>query len=104
MAVTDLAHELEDASLADRVIGRAAALLCVAYGIKEIYARLISKEAIRLLEQNGVSYNYRERTPFIKNREGTGMCPVERMSLDVDDGKHLVKRIEEFLKKNGLLR
>lgn len=89
--------ELEGSSVADRVTGRAAAMLCAYSGVKQLKTKLISENAINVLNKANVLYEYDECTPFIENRDRTGMCPVEILSLKNDDIDGLLKEIKKFL-------
>jgi len=97
-AVIKLGGEFEGASLADKVIGKAAALLCQLARVKEVYTRLISLKAIEVLEESNIKYQYQESCPYILNRKKTGMCPVEKMSQNINSGEVLLPEIEKFLK------
>lgn len=44
-----------------------------------------SEKGKEFLEKHGVSVSFETLTDVIINREGTGMCPVERKVLDIDD-------------------
>ena len=72
-------------SVADKVVGKAAALLYCKIGISEIYAGVISRIAGKVLEQAGISVVYGELTDRIINRNGTGFCPMESAVVDIDD-------------------
>ena len=50
----DTNESLQDMAAADRLIGRAAALLLLAAGVKAVYGEVISEEAHRLLSDAGV--------------------------------------------------
>lgn len=76
---------LSGASVADKVVGKAAALLFIYGGVKQIYADVISTYALSALESAGVSAQFSRKVPFIKNRAGDGMCPMEKKVLDIDD-------------------
>jgi len=95
--VSDLKDELKGASIADRVTGKAAAMLCEYADIKELSTRLISEKAINVLEGTSIIYNYEESTPYIKNRDETGMCPVETLSLKTNNINELLEEITNFL-------
>lgn len=99
MAVNELKDELGGSSVADRVTGKAAAMLCVYAGVKELSTRLISENAIRVFEKTPIVFKHRESVPYIKNRDKTGMCPVETLSSGTDDINELLKGIAEFLVK-----
>jgi len=96
-AVNEILDQLKGASIADRVIGKAAAMLCVHAGIEELYTKLISENAIKALEGTSIKYKYDETTPYIKNRDKTGMCPVETLSQKVDTTNTLLEEISKFL-------
>ncbi len=89
--------DIRDNSLADRVIGKGAAILCEYLEIKHLYTDLISENAINILEKGKIEYEYREKCNYIKNRDKTDYCPIEKRSLDTEDPKVLLGRIEKFL-------
>lgn len=72
-------------SVADVVVGKAAALLFVKCGIKQVFAKTLSENGKRALEKYGVCYGYETLTPKIINRAGTDMCPMEKAVLNTDD-------------------
>jgi len=74
----------EDALIADKIIGKAAALLLVMSKIKMVYGAVMSQTAIEVFENNKTSYQYGEKVPFISNRTSTGMCPLEQSVADID--------------------
>lgn len=89
--------ELNGSSVADRVTGRAAAMLCIHTGIKELKTKLISDNAINVLKESNIKFEYDECTPYIKNRDKTGMCPVETLSLKAHNINDLISMIKGFL-------
>lgn len=89
----------KDAVLADKVIGKGAALLCAHIGIKKLYTDLISLSARQVLTKYGIEYEYGNTCEYIKNRDETGNCPIEELSKDIDDPVVLLNRLDEFLNK-----
>lgn len=87
--VTSLVQYLSDAvlltgySAADKVVGKAAAMLFILAGIKAVYAETISQPALDVLCTAGVEVSYGILTERIINRAGTGMCPMEQAVLDI---------------------
>lgn len=65
------------ASLADRIIGKAVAFLCVYRGIVAVYTPVVSKPAVSVLEENQIPWHADQVVPMILNREGDGQCPIE---------------------------
>jgi len=96
-AVEELKDELKGSSIADRVTGKAAAMLCEYAGIKELHTNLISENAIKVMDTTTILYYYDESSPYIKNRDETGMCPVETLSLNVNNIYDLLQGISNFL-------
>jgi len=76
---------MSGAAVADKVVGKSAALLFIYGGVKQVYARVISSFALSTLEYAGVDVEYENKVPFIKNRAGDGMCPMEKTVLDISD-------------------
>lgn len=96
-AVKEMKESLKGASIADKVIGRAAAMLSEYGQIHELYTSLISEKAIEVLDNTDIIYSYEKAVPFIQNRDLTGLCPVENLSLKVDTIEDLIRGIEDFL-------
>lgn len=96
-AVNELKDKLENSSVADRVTGKAAAMLGVYAGIKHLKTKLISENAINMLNGTNVIFEYDVCAPYIENRDRTGMCPIESLSLKVDNINDLLYGIERFL-------
>ena len=76
---------LRGGSVADKIVGKAAAFLLLYGGVKEVYAEVISSHALAGLERAGVKLEFNKKVPFIKNRAGTDTCPMEKRVLDIDD-------------------
>lgn len=87
----------EDAALADKVIGRAAALLAILSGITELYARVLSVSALEELKAAGIPAGCETMAEAIRNRAGTGLCPMERLSQGVTTPEEMLARAEKFL-------
>ena len=68
---------LKDAIIADKVIGKVAGSILTIAGVKQIYADVMSKYAIPVLEENHIKYEYKTLTDYVINNSKTGMCPME---------------------------
>lgn len=93
---TEMKEKASNASLADRVIGKGAAILCGYIGIKEVYTDLISEGGKATLEKYKISYTMTEACPYIKNRDKTDYCPIEKLSLPLEEPVLLLQKIKEF--------
>lgn len=96
-------YDLLGASVADLVVGKAAAMLFIKAGIKDVDTIIISKPALKVLEKHHITVKYEKLVDNIINRDKTGLCPFESLVLDVDDVsisyKLIVEKIESFKKK-----
>ncbi len=70
---------------ADRVVGKAAALLNLYMGASEVHAGVISGGAKVLLSGHGVQYQFLEDTDVVKAKDGVVFCPFEKLVWDVSD-------------------
>ena len=73
------AERLRGATIADKVIGKAAAGLIVQGGVAEAYADVMSRLALPLLDDAGSAYRYGDLVDHIVIPEGDTRCPLERI-------------------------
>jgi hypothetical protein len=76
---------LRGACVADKIVGKAAAVLFLYGGVKELYAEVISSYALPVLEDSDIKLIYNKKVPTIKNRAGTDTCPMEKRVLNIDN-------------------
>ena len=77
--------DLAGYSVADLVVGKAAAMLFVKTGIREVYAKTMSVGARTVLDKFGLGYQYDKLADNIINRDGTDICPMEKAAANVSD-------------------
>lgn len=75
--IADHPDRLRGAVVADKVIGKAAAALMAAGGVREVHTNIICTPARRLLEAEGIPVFAREEVPEILNRDRSAMCPID---------------------------
>jgi hypothetical protein len=78
-AVEELKDRLNGASVADRVVGKAIALLCVFVKARAVYATTISRAAKTLLERNAVYLEWDSLVENILGVDKTKTCPFEKL-------------------------
>lgn len=88
-------------SAADKVVGRAAAFLYVLLKVEKLYAGVISKYALEVLNFYGVPVEYGELVEAIRNRKGDGFCPMETAVLGISEPSEAVAAV---VKKQKELR
>lgn len=86
----DEPKRLEGALVADKIIGKAAASLMIAGGVKEVHTNIICTLARELFDQAGVVIVYQEEVPQILNRDRSGQCPIDSRLNDAETTEECV--------------
>ena len=92
---------LKGASVADKVIGKAAALLMVLGGVKEVHTGIISEPAVEVFEKHNITFFFDKKVERIINRKGDGLCPMETLCIDVEEPSEAFEKIKEWLEKHN---
>lgn len=88
--------------IADKVVGRAAAFIDIAMGIREVYAEVISEGAKELLENNHVAVTADTIVPEILNSDKTDSCPLEKAVAGITNAADALMPIElALIRMNG---
>lgn len=77
--------EWRGAVAADKIVGKAAAMLYVLLGVDALYAEVLSKPAKEILESSKITCRFGTLTDNILNRKGDGLCPMEQAVQDIDN-------------------
>jgi predicted transcriptional regulator len=96
--------DLNGFSAADKIVGKALAMLFALCKVKEVYAVVMSQGAIKIFEKYKIKYSYKTLVEAIINREGTGPCPMEAAVKDIDDlseALYAIKNKLEFLRSKS---
>lgn len=88
----------QGASIADKVIGKAAAMLMVYGGAKEVYAGVLSEASAEFLTKEQIPFTCKERVPYIINRDKTDMCPMEKRARGLQTPKEAFDVFNEIVK------
>lgn len=78
-------RDLSGFCAADRVVGRAAAMLFAKAGVRAVFAEVMSDGAAALLAAHGIDASCDVRTAAIENRQKTGLCPMESAVAGIED-------------------
>jgi hypothetical protein len=95
-AINELQEDLYDSSIADKVVGRAAALLFKHIGVKEVFAVIVSEAGLIVLNEYGVSIEYDKLVPKILDRRGGNICPFEKFSFTINSPSEALKKFKNF--------
>jgi hypothetical protein len=98
-AIDTLGSQYCGASVADKVAGKALALLCVYAGIREVYAEVLSKEAQELFDQNQVTYQWLQMVDNVLDLEKTGVCPFEKAAAEITNSDESYDAFKALLEK-----
>lgn len=88
----------------DRIVGKAAALIIAYFRAVRVYAKVLSKRGASVLDRCGIGCIAEEVVREIMNRDGTGICPFERMVLNIDDPAEGYEVVREAVRKGGSVR
>lgn len=80
-AIEKLDKILVAASAADKIVGVAAAKLCVYAGVASVFALTISEEGIKVLENNNILCRFEKKVSNILNRDKSDVCPFEKLAI-----------------------
>ncbi len=84
-AVDRLGPLARGACLADKIVGKAVALIVVHAGISAVDTGVASESAVKLLQRHGVPLHTTSVVPQILNRRGDGPCPMEKATMPIED-------------------
>ena len=93
----DVSQPLQGAYIADKVVGKGAAALMIAGGVKGVYADVMSRAALSLFETSTTSVEYGTLVDNIINRAGTDICPVEKLCKDCLTADECLPLISKFI-------
>ena len=85
---------LEGSSIADKVVGKAAALIFSMNRAKAVYASLISSYGLEELQKSRIRVSYERLVPYIE-APGGGICPFEKLVLGFGDPREAYRRLLE---------
>jgi hypothetical protein len=98
-AIDKFGAQLNGASVADRVAGKALALLCVYAGIREVYAEVLSRKAKAVFEENKVAVEWKQLVDNVLDLNKTDTCPFEKAAAGISDPKDSYVAFKALLKR-----
>ena len=94
---------LANATVLDKIVGKAAALLISYVQAKEVHCLVLSMTGRTVLDAHRIPYTAERLTPEIRNRRGTGLCPFEQAVRDVENPQEGYTRVRATLRALGIL-
>jgi Domain of unknown function (DUF1893) len=101
-AIDTLGEGVRDSSVADRVVGKAVALLCVYAKVKSVYAVILSRHAKTVFEKHKIAYQSEELVDNVLDSNRAGVCPFEKAAVDLSapkDAYEAFKRLHRSLRQ-----
>jgi hypothetical protein len=95
-AIEKLGKRLVASGVADKIVGAAAAMLCVYSEVSSVFAVTISEEGIRVFEDNDIIYQFENEVPNILNHDKTDICPFEKLVIGSKDPKEAYTKLKSF--------
>ena len=92
-------RDLAGYSVADVIVGKAAAVLFVKAGITEVYGETMSRAGAEFLKTHNIPFSYGTMTEKIINRAGTDICPMEKTVADISDAREAYAALKNVYKK-----
>lgn len=96
-AIAGLPDAVRGASLADKIVGKAVAMIAIYAGIAEIYTPLGSESAVQVLAQHRIPFHAQRTVPLIHNKHNDGACPMERLTMPLTDPEVAVAALKTFV-------
>jgi len=98
-AIEKLGERLSGASAADKVVGKAAALLLAYSRVARVYAATLSRKGLRTLRRHGIPAEYDLLVPEILDREGKDTCPFEKFTSKIESPSHAYEQLKTYMGK-----
>ena len=76
---------LSEYSVADKIVGKAAALLFIKMKVSSVYGSVMSEKARDIFLHYNIPFFYKTLTKEIINRRGDDICPIEKAVENVND-------------------
>jgi len=95
-AIEDLGDELYGSTLADKIVGRAVAMLCLYCRVRYVYAISMTEGAHQLLTERGIPHTSETYIQRLMNRRGTDLCPFEMAIREIRDPEEAFKVLKKF--------
>jgi len=96
-ALDKLGYQMKGASVADKVVGKAIALLCVYAEVEAVYASILSIKAKQVLEEYGVYFEWNKIVEKILDASGRNVCPFEKAAMEIDSPKEAYGKLKALL-------
>lgn len=98
-AAEHLRDEFKGAAVADKVVGKAAALLYAYFQVSSVYGSLMSEGASKVFRDQGIEFRFGRLVPVILGKDRVRVCPFERRVAGISDPRNGFRILYEMLFK-----
>jgi len=99
-AIEEVGSKLVGASVADRIVGKALALLFVYAQIRGVYADVLSRKGKLLLDQYNIRCEWSQLVETVLDLHKTGVCPFEKAAEGISDPENSYLAFKALMNKN----
>lgn len=91
--------DLRGFAAADKIVGKAQAILAVLAGLREVFAPVMSTGGRDYLERHGIGASFDTLVPLIVNRQGIGSCPMEATVAAIEQPEEGLRALQAKIKE-----
>jgi len=92
-AIKKLGSDMIGSSVADRIVGRAAALLFIHSGVIAVFAVTASDDGIEVLKSYSIFNEFMRRVPRILDSKKVDVCPYEKLAAKFSNPKEAYEEL-----------
>jgi hypothetical protein len=89
--------------VADRVVGKAAALLCLYARATAVFAVIASEKGVEMLKKNNVLCRFENMVPYILDSKKSGICPFEKLVINISNPDEAYEKLKAFAVERSLI-
>jgi hypothetical protein len=102
-AIRKLDKDMKDSSVADKIVGKAAALLCIHAGVLAVFAVTASEKGVLVLKEGNVLCQFEGKVPHVLNSARSDICPFEKLVINIADPKEAYEKLRLLAVERRLL-
>lgn len=87
--------EMHGATVIDKIVGLAAAYLCVLGNVSKVVTPVASESAKKMLAQHKIDLFASKVISEIRNHENTDQCPMEKLALSCRSPQEFYEKLAE---------
>lgn len=95
--IAEQGESLRGASLADKIVGKAVAMVAAYAGFTDVFTPLGSEAAQQVLRDHSIAFQAERVVPLIRNKRNDGPCPMERLTMLLEEPADAVNALREFV-------